>query len=169
LRGLFNVFSRGIDELAGKLQAQGFSSVVDNHDGIKLAERLHGAGIQVDLLMPVDAVSPSAVPANVRRVVNYFQSSNGCGQPVRPGASFRGVLVNADLETNRRELRDANTGHTTIDKSWKVHVDILREVTRVRRPIAERHRKPRSASAPRPGLMSARKALERPFSELAGI
>jgi hypothetical protein len=180
LRGLFNVFSLGMDELAGKLQAQGFSSAVDNHaawgaladriiqarasgsnspivlighslggdDVIKLAERLHGAGIQVDLLMPVDAVSPSAVPANVRRVVNYFQSSNGWGQPVRPGTGFRGVLVNADLETNRRELRDANTGHTTIDKSMKVHVDILREVARVRRLLAERHRKPRSASAP---------------------
>ena len=95
-------------------------------DVIKLAERLNQAGIPVDLLMPIDPVSQGAVPANVRRVVNYFQSSNGFGQAVRPGVGFRGVLVNSDLETNRRDLRDASTGHTTIDKGTKVHLEILR-------------------------------------------
>jgi pimeloyl-ACP methyl ester carboxylesterase len=164
LRGLFNVFSLGMDDLAAKLQEQGFSAVVDNHaswsalaeriiaarqagskrqivlighslggdDVIKLAERLNQAGIAVDLLMPVDPVSPGAVPGNVRRVVNYFQSNNGFGQAVRPGVGFRGVLVNSDLETNRRDLRDPTTGHTTIDKGVKVQLDILREVMRVR-------------------------------------
>ena len=164
LRGLFNVFSLGMDDLAAKLQQQGFSAVVDNHnswsalaeriiaarqagskrqivlighslggdDVIKVAERLNQAGIPVDLLMPVDPVSPGAVPGNVRRVVNYFQSNNGFGQAVRPGVGFRGVLVNSDLETNRRDLRDPTTGHTTIDKGVKVQLDILREVMRVR-------------------------------------
>ncbi len=164
LRGLFNVFSLGMNDLAAKLQEQGFSAVVDNHaswsalaeriiaarqagskrqivlighslggdDVIKVAERLNQAGIAVDLLMPVDPVSPGAVPGNVRRVVNYFQSNNGFGHAVRPGVGFRGVLVNSDLETNRRDLRDPNTGHTTIDKGVKVQLDILREVMRVR-------------------------------------
>jgi pimeloyl-ACP methyl ester carboxylesterase len=164
LRGLFNVFSLGMDDLAAKLQQQGFSAVVDNHaswsalaeriiaarqagskrqivlighslggdDVIKVAQRLNQAGIAVDLLMPVDPVSPGAVPGNVRRVVNYFQSNNGFGQAVRPGVGFRGVLVNSDLETNRRDLRDPTTGHTTIDKGVKVQLDILREVMRVR-------------------------------------
>ncbi len=171
LRGLFNVFSLGMDDLAVKLQEQGFPAVVDNHatwsalaeriiaarqagsnrrlvlighslggdDVIKLAERLNQAGITVDLLMPIDPVSPGAVPANVRRVVNYFQSNNGFGQAVRPGVGFRGVLVNSDLETNRRDLRDASTGHTTIDKGTKVHLEILREVMRVgRASVAQR-------------------------------
>jgi pimeloyl-ACP methyl ester carboxylesterase len=164
LRGLFNVFSLGMDDLAVKLQEQGFSAVVDNHaswsalaeriiaarqagskrqivlighslggdDVIKVAERLNQAGIAVDLLMPVDPVSPGAVPGNVRRVVNYFQSNNGFGQAARPGVGFRGVLVNSDLDTNRRDLRDPTTGHTTIDKGAKVQFDILREVMRVR-------------------------------------
>jgi pimeloyl-ACP methyl ester carboxylesterase len=153
-----------MDDLAAKLQEQGFSAIVDNHaswsalaeriiaarqagskrqivlighslggdDVIKVAERLNQAGIAVDLLMPVDPVSPGAVPGNVRRVVNYFQSNNGFGQAVRPGVGFRGVLVNSDLETNRRDLRDPTTGHTTIDKGVKVQLDILREVRRVR-------------------------------------
>ena len=42
------------------------------------------------------------------------------------------MLVNSDLETNRRDLRDPTTGHTTIDKGVKVQLDILREVMRVR-------------------------------------
>ncbi|HKG76411.1 MAG TPA: hypothetical protein VKA90_02745 [Beijerinckiaceae bacterium] len=41
------------------------------------------------------------------------------------------MLVNSDLETNRPDLRDPNTGHNTIDKGVKVQLDILREVMRV--------------------------------------
>src|SRR5215204_409768 len=56
-------------------------------------------------------------------------------QRLRPGRAsgggFRGVLVNSDLETNRPDLRDPNTGHNTIDKGVKVQLDILREVMRV--------------------------------------
>jgi pimeloyl-ACP methyl ester carboxylesterase len=165
LRGLLNVFSLGMDELAAKLRSQGFSATVYSHtawptiadhiiasraagskrpivlighslggdDVIKLADRLKGAGIWVDLLIPVDPVSPAAVPANVRRVVNYYQSNNGWGQPVRAGPGFRGALVNADLESSRRDLRDVDTGHTTIDKGEKVHRDILRQLVTVRK------------------------------------
>lgn len=44
LRGLFNVFSLGMDDLAAKLQEQGFSAVVDNHASWSaLAERIIAA------------------------------------------------------------------------------------------------------------------------------
>jgi hypothetical protein len=44
LRGLFNVFSLGMDELAVKLQEQGFPAVVDNHaTWSALAERIIAA------------------------------------------------------------------------------------------------------------------------------
>ena len=44
LRGLFNVFSLGMDDLAAKLQQQGFSAVVDNHNSWSApAERIIAA------------------------------------------------------------------------------------------------------------------------------
>lgn len=185
LRGLFNVFSLGMDDLAQKLQAQGFPAAVYNHtawsaladsiiaaraagdnrpivlvghslggdDVIKLADRLNQAGIPVDLLAPVDPVSPGLVPPNVRRVVNYFQSNNGWGQAVQPGDGFKGALVNADLETNRRDLSDPGTGHITIDKGDKVHADILREVMGIGVAQAApppRKKKPQRAPIPAP-------------------
>lgn len=191
LRGLFNVFSLGMDDLAQKLRAQGFAATVYNHtawsavadgiiaarvaggnqpivlvghslggdDVIRLADRLNQAGIPVDLVAPVDAVSPGLVPPNVRRVVNYFQSNKGWGQPVRAGADFKGALVNADLETNRRDLSDPGTGHITIDKGDKVHADILREVMGIgvaqAAPPARKKKPQRAPIAAPPGAQAA--------------
>jgi fermentation-respiration switch protein FrsA (DUF1100 family) len=165
-RGLFDVNSLGMDDLAGKLRGRGIEASVYSHTqwedlseriiaqqraglagpivlighslggsaAILLAGQLGRAGIAVDLLVPVDPVMAPPVPANVRRAVDYYQANNGYGEPVGPGAGFSGVLVNADLESNRRDLWDQNLTHVTIDKSPRVHAEIIRAVLALGRP-----------------------------------
>jgi fermentation-respiration switch protein FrsA (DUF1100 family) len=165
-RGLFDVNSLGMDDLAGKLRARGVEAGVYSHTqweavaeniiaqhragprgpivlighslggsaAILLAEQLGRAGIAVDLIVPVDPVGAPPVPANVRRAIDYYQANNGYGGPVGPGAGFQGVLVNADLESNRRDLWDQNLTHITIDKSPRVHAEIIRAVLALGRP-----------------------------------
>lgn len=164
-RGLFDVYSLGMDDLAGKLAARGIearvyshadehavaAAIIAQHGGgrtgsialighslgggsaIVVAEHLGQAGIPVDLVVPIDPVSVPLVPANVRRVINYYLPNKGMGQPVGAGANFRGMLVNADLENNRRDSGFAGLTHTTIDKSPAVHAEIIREVQRLGR------------------------------------
>lgn len=185
LRGLFNIFSLGMDELGRKLVNAGIRAKVINHtewnavasgiidarrqgqgpsrlvlighslggnDVILLAEKLGRNGIAVDLLIPVDATAPPAVPANVIRAVNYFQSNNGFGSPLRPGQGFRGRLINADLATNRRDLNSAEMGHTTIDKSPRIHAEIVGMVRGLQVP-ARRMAAKRAPNRPAPGAM----------------
>jgi hypothetical protein len=175
LRGLFNVFSLGMDSLSEKLRAQGMVTTVANHtswssladgiiaarqagrpagrivlighslggnDVVSMAEKLGRHGIVVDLLIPVDATAPAPIPANVRRAVNYFQAGNGWSSPIRPGAGFRGQLINADLESNRRDLNDGSVGHISIDKSGRIHRDIMVQIATV-------------SAAPRPARRAA--------------
>lgn len=177
LRGLFNIFSYGMDELARKLEAQNRVVTVSGHgswreladtlaarhrpggsriplvlighslganDIISMAARLGQMGVAVDLLIPIDATAPPPVPGNVRRVVNYLQSSNGFGTVVVGGPDFRGRLVNADASGNRRDLATSDLGHTTIDKNDRIHHEIVRLVEGLSgavRPRANRQRR----------------------------
>ncbi len=197
LRGLFNVFSLGMDELGRKLAASGVKAHVVNHaewssvassiiesrsrgqgparlvlighsfggnDIILLAEKLGRNGVPVDLLIPVDATAPNPVPANVMRATNYFQSNNGFGSPLRAGPGFRGRLVNADLVTNRPDLNSAELGHTSIDKSPRIHREIVGMVAALGRPPRRVvQRKPAQPSAqaqtaPQPAAPAAAEA-----------
>jgi hypothetical protein len=47
----------------------------------------------------LDAPDPLPIPANVRQVLNLYQTRGGLvqGQPVTVSASFRGQFVNKDL------------------------------------------------------------------------
>lgn len=165
LRGLFNIFSLGMDELAAKF-GPGITAEVSNHtswsaiaeeliervrakrgprrlvlvghslggnDIFALAARLGEAGVTVDLMVPIDPTNPALPTPNVRRVVNYFQSNNGWGAPVANGPR-RGQVVNADLATNRRDLAHPDVGHVSIDKSDRLH----REIVTMVRDLARR-------------------------------
>lgn len=162
LRGLFNIFSYGMDDLAAKLERAGARTQVDNHaawreiadaiaarartgsmprrlvlighslganDIFLLANRLGEARIAVDLMVSVDPTVQYSPPPNVRKVVNYYQSGNGFGVAVTASGGFRGVIVNADLHGNRRDLGSPEIGHASIDKSPAVHREIIRLVS----------------------------------------
>ncbi len=117
MRGLLNVFSFGMDELAASLRAAGVRARVENHlawsaiAGDILARRRAGQpvgrivlvghslgannvydaaallgrhGVPVHLVVSIDPTERRQAPANVMRVVNYYQSG-GAGAPVWPG------------------------------------------------------------------------------------
>jgi hypothetical protein len=57
----------------------------------------------------------------VARAINYYQSP-GWGAPLTPDRGFRGKLSNIDVG------EDLSISHINIDKSARVHADILREI-----------------------------------------
>lgn len=91
---------------------------------ISIAERLADQGIPVDYMAIFAATDPDPVPANVRRVVNYYFETNGWGEPLRPGPGFRGSLVNKDFS------RSATVGHFNIDKQRPLQAEVVGEILR---------------------------------------
>ena len=89
--------------------------------GVGMADQIGQAGVKVALVATVDPVTPTAAPANVRVLKNYF-ISDGVGKTVEAGAGFRGSLQNIDVRN------EPGTGHVAIANSARVHQDILRTI-----------------------------------------
>jgi pimeloyl-ACP methyl ester carboxylesterase len=87
---------------------------------ITVADQLNQAGIPVTLIVSLDPVGGTAVPANVRRVVNFYISRSGIPLAAAPG--FRGSLRNIDMQ---------NTGvdHMTIQSLDSMHQRIIGAIT----------------------------------------
>ena len=168
VRGYLDWYSTGMDRLAGQLRAAGvpaaayreeqwgalanallahpelprplvlvgFSYGAD--DVLLIARRLAERGRPVDLLVTIDPVTPAAVPANVRRCVNFYQP-NGVWDLL---PFLRGVPLHADAGAadpvnvnvrSRPELAEPGTSHATIAGNEKVHraiIDLVRETCR---------------------------------------
>ena len=94
----------------------GASAVVD------MAQRLSQDGVQAGLVISLDPVTRLTAGGTVHRLVNYY-ISNGVGQPVDRGPSFRGTLQNVDLKNN------PEGGHIFLTNSehmqQKVYDDVL--------------------------------------------
>ena len=152
-RGLADIFSRGMDTLTDKLNRQGYSARVYSTNGwqavaqriaadyargrkdivvlighslganatIQLANALDRSNIPVDLIVNFDGTEPLQVPKNVKHVVNFYQN-NGFGKRLSPGPGFTGELSNIDLTA------DANLSHTTIDKSPRLHAQVIAKI-----------------------------------------
>jgi pimeloyl-ACP methyl ester carboxylesterase len=145
LRGLMNVFSLGMDELAAKIRAQGILATVHNHAeyeeladeaareegpiiiighslgadaAVLMANRLGARGVPVKLVVPFDPVNPTVAGGNIARVVNLY-ISDGVGRSVARGPGFRGVLENIDLKGR------VDVGHISIDKSSRLQQQVL--------------------------------------------
>ena len=175
MRGWFNVFSTGMDTLAGKLKDRGINAEVAGHyhwdtalneilreraagntapivlighsqganNAVVLAHSLNAHRVPVDLLITVAPFLQHAIPGNVARAINYYQSP-GWGTPIVPEPGFQGRLTNVDLAS------DLTIFHITIDKSSKVQEAIVREVADVQarpfipdKPMAARPHTPR--------------------------
>ena len=161
LRGWLAVFSGGLDTLADELKARGINAEVRKHlywtttvsdilreraagkigklilighsqggnDAIEIARALEISHVPVDLLVTFDPYGQKPVPANVARAINYYQHG-GWGLPLIPETGFRGKLVNIDL------AGDSNIFHYNIDKSDRIHAEVLREVDALAPPVA---------------------------------
>jgi hypothetical protein len=176
LRGLMNIFSLGMDELASEIQHAGIPAIVDSYaDGDALVARLtaqyragdHGPIILIGHSLGADAVMQMAQMLNRNDVpialLVPFDGTQSFRAPrnvarvlnltqreyayMRPGAGFHGMLKNVDVSG------DPNIGHITIDKSPRLHALVLSYVRGV--VGAERSRGPAGLSAKHPPTNSA--------------
>jgi hypothetical protein len=90
-----------------------------------LAAELAKQKIPVALIVNFDAVNKIKVPANVRHVVNFYEST-GNGLALSGGPGFRGRLENIDVSKV-----DDTIGHLNIEKSPRLHSRAISEVLRV--------------------------------------
>ncbi len=85
LRGLANVFSRGMDELTAKLKADGFSPVLINHRGWQNAADTIAQNYRAGRTAPIILIGHSLGANNAYRIARRL---NGKGIPVAYFASF---------------------------------------------------------------------------------
>jgi hypothetical protein len=157
LRGVFEVFSLGMNSLARKLEAEGYDVkltswslallearcsedqpiVVIGHSlgGRACAwvpRRLKKCGKQVPLIIIVDANLIQKIPANVDRCVNlYVTNSLGIfhGSPVR-GESACTEIVNWDVSQGQPSMLEGGVNHFNIDATAWVHDIIIDEIAK---------------------------------------
>jgi pimeloyl-ACP methyl ester carboxylesterase len=172
LRGLLNIFSLGMDDLAAKIQARGISASVHNHSewqaiaddiAVKYKARQHGPVVLVGHSLGADAVMYMAeylgkkgVP--VALVVPFdgtgsFAASSNVKQVynltqrdyayMRKGAGFRGTLNNVDVSGQ-------GYGHIDIDKSARLHALVLGKIQSVIRSRGVPQTADDATPAPRP-------------------
>jgi hypothetical protein len=156
VRGYLDWYSTGIDELAAELRSRGISAeafreeqwsqVADAlrmhphsplvligfsygaDDVILISRRLDQAHLPVDLLITIDPVTPSNIPPNVKRCINYYEP-NGFwdlfpwlrGVPVAcdPGVTAENINIRA-----RKDLNEPDTSHAKIAGNPKIHREI---------------------------------------------
>lgn len=180
LRGLMNIFSLGMDTLAEKIQRHGIYATVHNysewqsladhaaaayHAGtegpiiiighslgadavMQMSAYLGRKGVPVALAVPFDGTQSYATPSNVGRVLNLTHADYG---RVYRGAGFHGSISNIDVSN------DHNIDHLNIDKSARLHAQVLAAVLAAvggshrSAPTATERRKPGSMAAPASG------------------
>jgi pimeloyl-ACP methyl ester carboxylesterase len=107
-------------------------------DVLRMAEELDKAGIAVDLVVTLDAVTPPRVPGNVRLCYNLYQSNPVMdhlpflrGIPVKSDSEHPTKVINNDIRVNRTDLLEPGLDHFNIEKKPKIHDDILRQILAV--------------------------------------
>jgi pimeloyl-ACP methyl ester carboxylesterase len=151
MRGLLNIFSLGMDQMAVQLARQGIDASVYNHtlaEGVvgEIAAKYragdHGPYILVGHSLGADAVMTMAQELNTRGIpvalVVPFDGTGSYLAPrnvacvlnltqreyayMRPGAGFHGNLRNVDVSG------DASIDHFTIDKSPRLQAVALNSI-----------------------------------------
>ncbi|MGA2895041.1 MAG: thioesterase domain-containing protein [Xanthobacteraceae bacterium] len=154
LRGLMNIFSLGMDTLAGELNKRGVYATVDNHSGwqgladgaaARYKSGSDGPIILIGHSLGADAVMemanylgqkgvPVALVVPFDGTQSFYATSNVARvlnltqrdyAYMRRGPGFHGTLVNVDLSG------DPQIDHLTIDKSPKLHARVISEVLAV--------------------------------------
>jgi len=86
--------------------------------GVAMAEQLGQAGVKVGLVVTVDPVDKTTVPANVRTLQNFYVAG-GAGQIVERSGSFHGSLQNVDMSA------EPGMDHVAVANSARVHRAVL--------------------------------------------
>jgi hypothetical protein len=155
-RGLLNVFSFGMDTLQERLSSMGFEAEVSGHNAwlpvasqiaedrkrghtgavvlighslgadvlFSLTERLDKENITVRLVVFFDPTVSLEVPANVEHALNLYQLK-AFGRKVLASKGYKGELINHYVGD------DESIGHTSIDKSEKLHDLVIEKIMKV--------------------------------------
>ncbi len=103
-------------------------------DVIRIARRLEEHGVVIDLLVTLDPVTPPEVPGNVRACLNLYQAGLLDVLPILRGVpvdgSQAGEMANVNIREDRRDLLEPGTNHFNIEKSERVHAEIVATVLR---------------------------------------
>jgi hypothetical protein len=103
-------------------------------DALIIARELEKVNVPVDLIITMDAVNETVVPKNVKLCINYWQpgifgSSNFLrGIPLDQEPGGTGKVINVNLFTDGKDLREATTNHINIDEAPKLHKAIIEHV-----------------------------------------
>jgi len=179
MRGLLNIFSLGMDQLAAQIARHGIDASVYNHslEGIVVGQIAqmyragdHGPYILIGHSLGADAVMTMAAQLDGEGVpvalVIPFDGTGSYAAPrnvacvvnltqrryayMRPGSGFHGMLTNVDVSN------DASIDHFTIDKSPRLQAEALRYVLQTAHAQSCRpdgtgplEAKPKEAPAPR--------------------
>ena len=151
MRGLLNIFSLGMDQLAAQIEQHGIDASVYNHTfadfivgriGQMYRAGDHGPYMLVGHSLGADAVMWMAQQLNMQGVpvalVVPFDGTGSYPAPrnvacvinmtqrkyayMRPGVGFHGMLTNVDVSN------DTSIDHFTIDKSPRLQAEALRYV-----------------------------------------
>jgi hypothetical protein len=153
LRGVLNIFSLGLDDIAAKLQAQGIPVTITNYLGwaslaeeaaadyksgkvrtIILVGHSSGAtvlpdmvaqlGAPVKLAIGLDSVFRTSLQGRVGRYINFY-IANGNGEPVARTKHLHGTLENVDVKNV------PGVGHLTIEKNEIMQQKIISAIDAV--------------------------------------
>lgn len=155
MRGLFGIFSLGMDDLAGKLQADGYRANVYGWDSwqdvadtiarnyrageVQIAVIGHSLGANAVFLVSDDlqrknipvllgVTFDSTEPRKVPRNVGTFVNfwaNDGFGHPVEAAPDYAGELANFDLSGQ------PNIDHTSIDALDQFHQLVIQKLEKL--------------------------------------
>ncbi|WP_349017719.1 lipase [Rhizobium sp. 32-5/1] len=91
---------------------------------ISLAQELEKRGIRVDYMASFAATTPSPLPGNIKRVVNFYFSSHSWGALLTKGPGFKGRLENRDLS------HDRYVNHFNIEKQDLLQDEVVSDILR---------------------------------------
>lgn len=104
-------------------------------DQIRVAQHLKEAGINVDLLVLIDPVTPPPVPTNVKRVYCVYYSHPLTdwypawrGVPATVEDSKLTSIVNIDLRTTDVGFDTSAINHVNVEKVDGVHQMVIKEI-----------------------------------------
>jgi hypothetical protein len=151
-----HVFQEDQHVLIGQVVAETYAKAKGNHepivlighslgadDAIKVARDLDAVGVDVDLLICIDATRPPKVPKNVKVCYNYYQPSVFDGTGILRGIAletdpgFRGQIHNMNVRDEYKHLLEWDTNHVNIDKNTKIHADVIAKMMPVCLPRAQ--------------------------------
>jgi pimeloyl-ACP methyl ester carboxylesterase len=151
MRGLLNIFSLGMDTLAGELEAHGIQTTVANHTEWQSYADQAAAGYRNHTQDPIILIGHSLGADAVMVMADYldkkgvpvallvpFDASQSYSTPanvarllnltqrdyayMRRGPGFHGSLVNFDVSS------DPSINHLNIDKSPRLHAMVIRDI-----------------------------------------